>query len=251
MMTRTLLSYHRFMGECKRYHTQENKAKDQFNAEQAYVEIVNNETWTNVEHITKKIVHEDMFERYLFKWGRMNRCFYRRKREICYELLLETIREQANNIAYLRRQRIETVNIDMGISREKIVALYDAFRDFCCSEVHRQPTASAKILHILLPRLFVIWDWKYVRKTLDLENDADSYIKYLKMKKNQLTELLDSHRQVDPSANIADVVEAAEVEHGKFITQLLRQEHPSREPITKLLDEYQVMQHPSNKMTID
>jgi len=230
------------MEECQRYHSSENKTRDTPRAAQIYVDVVNDrKTWDNLNRVTILTVEEEVFNKYLFKWGRMNRCFPMKERKVCYKLLLETIRNEADTIESLRETHIDRVSLDSGPSREKIELLYQEFRDFCCNAAKKQPTASAKILHILLPQIFMIWDWKYVRNPLRFGTDSPSYVRYLRRGQSQLRDLLGSYHQLDASADLAKLIQAAEAEHDRFLTQELGLKQPAHEPITKLLDEYQVM----------
>lgn len=149
---------------------------------------------------------------------------------------------EADTIDDVREERIESVQLDSGASREKIKSLYGAFRDFSSEVTNRQPTASAKILHIIVPKLLIIWDWTYVRSKLNLGTDPTSYVRYLAQKQSQLQDLLSSYRQIDASADMPDLIQAAETTHERFLAEELHLEQPTHEPITKLLDEFQVMQ---------
>ena len=87
---------------------------------QNYVDVVNDRgTWDNPDRITIDIVERELFSKYPFDWGKMNRCFRTTKRNVCYELLLETIKNSADTIDSLRESRIEFVRLDSGPFREK------------------------------------------------------------------------------------------------------------------------------------
>jgi len=227
-----------FLASCKKYH----EANDSRYVAQNYLDVVNNrKIWDNLQYVTTDILEQEMFRKYLFAWGKMTRCFPKNKREMCYKLLLETITEASETIKSLRPVRIESVRLDTGSTKEKIETLFERFKDFCRKEYKSQPTASAKMLHIILPRLFIIWDQKFVRSQQNLKPDSASYVKYLSTKQTQINKLFESFRETNPSANLADLVKDLEEQHHRFLTQELHLKEPANEPITKLLDEYQVM----------
>jgi len=241
MSVRQEISYTDFLASCKKYY----EMNDSRYLAQNYLDVVNDrKTWENPEYVTNDILEQEMFRKYLFAWGKMGRCFPTNKRKIFYELLLETMTENSETIKSLRQVRIESVSLDTGSTKEKIETLYEKFKDFCRKEYKSQPTASAKILHIILPRLFIIWDQKFVRSQQSLKPDSDSYVRYLSTKQTEIRSLLDSFRQGSPSANLADLVEDLEAQHHRFLTQERHLNEPASEPITKLLDEYQVMNSP-------
>lgn len=234
-----MVIYSDFLKRCENYH----RTKDALYAANNYLEIISDrKTWDDLDSLTIEVIEHDLFSKYLFDWGKMNRSFAINKRKACYQLLLETIQKESGNIQDLRKLRIESVQLDSGPSHEKVKSVYLAFRDFCSDVAKKQPTASAKILHIMVPNLFVIWDWKYVRSKLRLGTDPASYLRYLKQKQSQLQDLLISYRQVDPSPDLADLIDALETAHEKFLSEEIGLKRPTHEPITKLLDEFQVMQ---------
>lgn len=234
-----MVTYSDFLKQCENYH----KTKDPLYAAQKYLEVVSDrKTWDNLNSLTIEAIENDMFRKYLFGWGKMNRSFATDKRNACYRLLLKTIQNESDNIEYLRKLRIESVQLDSGPSQEKIKSVYLAFRDFCSEIVQKQPTASTKILHILVPELLIIWDWKYVRSKLRLGTDPASYVGYLKQKQSQLQDLLASYRQGDAPAEMPDLIDALEKAHERYLAEEIGLKLPTHEPITKLLDEFQVMQ---------
>jgi hypothetical protein len=240
MSARQEISYTDFLTSCKKYH----KAADSRYVAQNYIDVVNDrKIWDNLQYVTVDILEREMFSKYLFAWGKMNRCFPKNKREMCYKSLLETMRDSAETIQSLKEVRIESANLDANYTKEKIETLYGKFKDFCHKENKSQPTASAKILHILLPKLFMIWDQKFVRSQQRLRPDSASYVKYLSTKQTQINKLLESFRQTNPSGNLATLVEDIEAQHHKFLTRELNLEEPANEPFTKLLDEYQVVKY--------
>jgi hypothetical protein len=101
-----------FLEACKNYH----KGKDSSYVAQNYVDVVNDRrTWDNPDRITIDIVERELFSKYPFDWGKMNRCFRITKRNVCYELLLETIKNSADTIDSQRESRIEFVRLDSTI----------------------------------------------------------------------------------------------------------------------------------------
>ena len=81
------------------------------------------------------------------------------------------------------------------------------------------PTSISKILHLLRPEVFVMWDEK-IAKLYDTSENAKGYFEFLKICKSELKELLEEFRRLG--------IENPE--------DKLRKRY--EKPLTKLIDEY-------------
>ena len=108
-----MASFSDFLRSCEDYHRGNNA---RYTA-QNYVNVVNDrKTWDNIPGLAVDIVEREMFGMYLFEWGKMHRCFPKKTRGACYELLLETITESADTLESLRGDSIAFVNLDSNRS---------------------------------------------------------------------------------------------------------------------------------------
>ena len=85
---------------------------------------------------------------------------------------------------------------------------------------HVGPTGASKILHLLKPNVFVMWDQE-IRRQYGVSDNEEGYLEFLAEMKSLLKELLDEYgRRYDAENPVATLV-------GKY-----------RKPLTKLIDEY-------------
>lgn len=96
------------------------------------------------------------------------------------------------------------------------------------------PTAAGKTLHLLLPRLCLIWDETAVRTPLGLGPDPWSYLRYLRVQKTLLGEMLTTISSAE-GFSTADAVRSIVRTHRKQRDAGTPMAHD--EPVTKLLDE--------------
>jgi hypothetical protein len=81
------------------------------------------------------------------------------------------------------------------------------------------PTSASKILHLLLPGLFVMWD-KYIAEEFRVRMNSQGYLEFLRKSQDTLRSLMNDYRNrglKDPKYEL----------YGKY-----------DKPLTKLLDEY-------------
>ncbi len=92
-------------------------------------------------------------------------------------------------------------------------------------------TAAAKTLHLFLPNLCAIWDERWVRNKLGLDEQAWSYVSYERTLKALLTEVIadvSTSEALDGDDAVGWLVE----EHARTVGAFKRVE-----PVTKILDE--------------
>jgi len=120
---------------------------------------------------------ESILHPYLLKWGRMGRVLGYKG---CARIgkALNALKPQIGTF-----QEATLATIDLNEKYDDIEDLYDGLLNASWkSEKGRTkrvgPTATAKVLHLALPNLFMIWDRK-IRNSLDFGENASEYIRFL------------------------------------------------------------------------
>ncbi|MCL7389375.1 MAG: hypothetical protein LZ173_05495 [Thaumarchaeota archaeon] len=107
------------------------------------------------------------------------------------------------------------IEVDLQTIEEKVIEVFNKI-----SRVDNiGPTSSSKILHLLIPNLFIMWDREIARE-FDVQMNSGGYVNFLKMCKSIYEKLSEKYKEqgVDnPTAYLLS----------KF-----------KKPLTKLLDEY-------------
>ena len=107
------------------------------------------------------------------------------------------------------------IEVDLQTIEEKVIEVFKKI-----SRVDNiGPTSSSKILHLLIPNLFIMWDREIARE-FDVQMNSGGYVNFLKMCKSIYEKLSEKYKEqgVDnPTAYLLS----------KF-----------KKPLTKLLDEY-------------
>lgn len=95
-------------------------------------------------------------------------------------------------------------------------------------------TAAGKTLHLLMPKLCVIWDGKTVRKNVGLDEDAWSYLRYLRAQKTVLEKAIhdaSDQNHFDAKAAVQWIEKTHRVQRDRISPLSFD------EPVTKILDE--------------
>ena len=143
---------------------------------------------------------------YLLKWGRMGRVLgYKGCTRIA-----EKLGEMKNQFDEFQNQTLTTVDIDE--KSNKIKALYDELVNAKWkSDKGRTkrvgPTSTSKVLHLVIPDLFMIWDNK-IRKTYEFKDNGIEYVRFLASMQNWCKEL-------------GMIVENLQTQYGKSLTKII------------------------------
>jgi hypothetical protein len=123
------------------------------------------------------------------------------------------------------KQQLEQLNLEPKQLEQFKVNLDDlgqwirkAF-DQICSVRYVGPTSASKILHLLLPGLFVMWD-KYIAEEFRVEMNSQGYLEFLRKSQDTLRSLMNDYR----NRGLENPEYELYRKYGK--------------PLTKLLDEY-------------
>jgi hypothetical protein len=111
--------------------------------------------------------------------------------------LEKAIQENQPTLSRLNRKEYQIANVDLGDpkTRDAIVGLFGAFSKEV-SIGRNTYTGASKILHVMVPNLFVMWDdairWAYACRSQDAEHGED-YFTFLKRTQSELREAVRSY----------------------------------------------------------
>jgi len=130
---------------------------------------------------------ESILHPYLLKWGRMGRVLgYRGCKRIG-----EKLKEMEPQFAGFQQLTLST--IDLNSMSEKIEAIYNELLNAKWKSQKGRtkrvgPTATSKVLHILAPDLFMIWD-RRIRNRYGFQDSGEEYLRFLAKMQNWLKRL--------------------------------------------------------------
>jgi hypothetical protein len=143
---------------------------------------------------------------YLLRWGRIGRVLGYKG---CYRIG-KAINELTIQLDNYKGATLSTINLNQY--SDGIEDLYDELLNTKWTSDKGKtkrigPTATAKVLHLALPELFMIWDRK-VRDSFDFQDNSSEYLRFLK-------NMQDWNRKLDTTLN------SLQTEYGKSSTKLL------------------------------
>jgi len=116
---------------------------------------------------------------FLINWGMMSRVLGRKERENWEERLLEQLEKLGNKFEEFRKLKLESVELEN---------YKDDIKE-CYKEINKiiGPTSTSKVLHLICPEFFPLWDEKIAKGygcSYNTNNSAEQYIKFMyKIKK--------------------------------------------------------------------
>jgi hypothetical protein len=149
---------------------------------------------------------ESILRPYLLKWGRMGRVLgYKGCRRIA-----EKLGEIANQ--FCEFQNLTLVTVDIIEKSDKIGTLNDEILNAKWKTDKGRtrrvgPTATSKVLHLVNPDLFMIWDSK-IRKTYGFKDSGAEYVCFLSIMQNW-------------SKKLGSVVKNLQFQYGKSIAKII------------------------------
>jgi len=175
----------------------------------------------DVQHVQRVI------KLFLISWGMMNRVVGRKNLD--WKRLGDTLRKLENDFAVLRGKRFLTARLfdDKTVSD----AVEKIYRDLDLIPYLGSPTTLSKILHLLNPEIFVMWDNAivndYHKINRHVDYSANGYLEFLReSQKTILATLGEFERE---TGKTLDTIE------GELRT------HYHNKTITKIVDEYNWM----------
>jgi len=168
---------------------------------------------------------KEIIKIFLIRWGRMGRTVDRK--DLDWEQLSKQLRNSKEHFQKLRGKSLLDINLED-------IEMADAIKEaYSSAEVkYIGATAISKILHLLNPELFVIWDAD-IREKYGVAGSATGYLKFLKLVKREVEEALEKEATKSKCGK-KEIVERICVE---LPSKKLGQEYV-RKTLAKLIDEY-------------
>jgi len=131
---------------------------------------------------------------FLINWGMMNRVVGRKDLE--WKKLGETLRSLEKEFRELRDRKFLTTNFNENTISNAIRTIYGKLDPF---PYLGSPTTLSKILHLLNPEIFVMWDneivKKYKKRNFRVSTTAEGYLEFLKDAQKEIKEALNDHQK--------------------------------------------------------
>ena len=162
---------------------------------------------------------------FLIQWGRMGRAVDRK--DLDWEQLAKQLRNSKESFQKLQGKSLLDLNLDDEEIEDAIKKAYNSAK-----VKYIGATAISKILHLLNPELFVMWD-DDIRKKYKVAGNAAGYLEFLKIVKKEIEEAIEEEatRRGCSKKEIADRI-CKELPSNKLGPEY------SRKTLAKLIDEY-------------
>lgn len=183
----------------------------------------------------------DVIRIFLLQWGQMARAIEREKSPTDWDKLTKNIRSQKNAFQGLVGKDLLNINFDEVAG--DIECIYNKL-----AEVRNiGATATSKILHLLNPDVFVMWDGEIIRtyrKKYDkVRANAKGYVEFLKAVQREVKEAIEEEAKRSGKSEKQIVEEICT----NLPSKKLGPEY-SRKSLAKLVDEYNwMLAHRNNK----
>jgi len=142
----------------------------------------------DVKHIQRVI------KLFLINWGMMNRVVGRK--DLDWKKLGETLRSLEKEFRELRNRKFLTIDFNENTISNAIRTIYDRLDPL---PYLGSPTTLSKILHVLNPEIFVMWDneivRKYKRRNFRVNTTAEGYLEFLKDAQKEIKEALNDYQK--------------------------------------------------------
>ncbi len=173
---------------------------------------------------TKKHV-KNIIKMFLIQWGRMGRTVDRK--DLNWDQLAEQLRSSKDAFQKLQGKSLLDINLDDKEIKDAIKRAYEAAK-----VKYIGATAISKILHLLNPEIYVMWD-EDIRKKYKVAGSAGGYLKFLKLMKEEVKSALEE----EAKRRGCSEEKVAEEICRELPSKELGQEY-SRKTLAKLIDEY-------------
>lgn len=130
---------------------------------------------------------------FLIGWGMMNRVVGRQG--LNWKKFGETLRSMEREFELLRDKKFLTINFDDKVISDAVITIYDKLDTF---PYLGSPTTLSKILHLLNPEIFVMWDnaieREYHRKNRHINYTAFGYLEFLRTTQKEILDALNERK---------------------------------------------------------
>ncbi|MEM1508498.1 MAG: hypothetical protein QW291_03365 [Thermofilaceae archaeon] len=168
---------------------------------------------------------KQIIKMFLAQWGRMGRTVDRK--DLDWKQLTEQLRNSKESFQKLQGKTFLDINLEDKEIADAIIKCYSSAKvDYIGA------TAISKILHLLNPELFVMWD-DDIRRKYKVAGGAKGYLEFLKLVKREVEEAIEEEAKKS-GCNKKEIVEriCRELPSNK-----LGREY-GRKTLAKLIDEY-------------
>lgn len=179
----------------------------------------------DISRVDAKEHLEKIIKMFLTQWGRMGRTVDRE--DLNWGQLARQLRNSKETFQTLQNKSLLDINLKDEETANAIKNAYDAAR-----VRYIGPTAISKILHLLNPGLFVMWDDE-IRRKYKVSGSVEGYLKFLRLMREEVEEAL-NEEATKRGCNKTKIVEEICRE---LPSKKLGQEY-NRKTIAKLVDEY-------------
>jgi len=149
---------------------------------------------------------------FLTNWGNMNRVVSRDG--LKWKELGETIRQSKKEFDELRKQRFISTEFKEKTVSDAIKKIYGRIKKY---PYLRGPTSMSKILHLLNPEIFVMWDEEirknYKKKNNLIRDTPEGYLEFLKENQKEILEAL-YDRQKEVGKGLEEIEQELTRKHG-------------------------------------
>ena len=137
---------------------------------------------------------------------------------ILIEVSLKNLAEAINrcNDSLKQFDNTDLLELNLDKCRKYIINLFEEIDEVKCIG----STSTSKILHLLRPEVFVMWDEK-IAKLYDTSENAKGYFEFLKICKSELKELLEEFRRL----GIENPEDKLRKRYRKHLTKLIDEYH--------------------------
>jgi hypothetical protein len=168
----------------------------------------------DVKHIRRVI------KLFLINWGSMNRVVGREG--LKWKRLGEILRSLENEFEKLRGKRFLTINLNDPAIAAAIKTIYSRLDPI---PYLGSPVTISKILHLLNPEIFVMWDnaieEKFHRINHSINYESEGYLEFLKTAQREIREALDE-RQKETGKSLDEVEQEIRLRYrGKTLTKII------------------------------
>ena len=149
--------------------------------EHIYIDAIKNFKQRKLSELTKKDTIS-ILEPFLLKWGRMSRVLGKKG---CEKIRIKIV--ELNN-QLIKYREITLLDFDINEEKEEIKRIYNIFKSIKAINRKVGQTATSKILHIINPELFPLWDSKIRPKFGIYSGNASEYIAFMIEQKRWLSD---------------------------------------------------------------